>query len=777
MGLDRFANFISKSINGDGIEEININNSVRKIVTNHVIFDLNFIIYQEIIEIENEINDIIKIILCLPFTLEKNEMLEKLLKLILTQKHWIPYSETELEKLFDGFNEDEIISKFIKFITSKVSSSYNDTTNVSLSILELVTYEKIINTLVEYINKIHNVQFIQTISVFNDGIPSFSKVIEQRRRRIKNFLESNEKKDLFKKYFDQLIDNNKNLFDNLSKIYQTKELEETLTFDYFKWVKNRFSIDKSLGPSSNFIKNLEVFMEIRIQQYFPKRKIYINSSKENGESDLKIFKHISMNGINGDYSIHTTDSDLIHQILVQQTFYKINNKDINLTVVKYIKNHMPAKPINYLGHVQILESNLIIKNLMELYNNLNGIKTNNYKIIWDICLIFYFFGNDHLPSSVEIGPELGLEFLIKKHYQSLNKKNIVNLKKSNIILDLTNLKTYLQKINETKSQNITRIILQRFFKINCGFVNLLVDKLNLDFDNLLKFLEIFITRLGQQIEEQELDKLNDSDLRKKFVKENKLNEWTNINFDDNKIKIVNDNFNLIQENINFYESEFNGLVLYTKPQNITQDPYQDLYNYISEKAINNLNKKYPIYYDYIDIDRQLELINIAQSEKDTDDKTANFLKKIYHLCITQFGDMSDYHSDNITFYKYFEIPSIENIIKYISPNPQDINQTKIWLTEIKNENMISSNYLNSTNHHLLITPFISFYKMPLEIKTIISELENIENLWFETDGFNYRNINIIKFFKNWNDTIIKINLTSQNKKINEEIININLEFI
>ena len=58
MGIDRFAHFISKSINNDGFDEININNNIRKIISNHIIFDLNFLIYQEIIEIENEVNDI-----------------------------------------------------------------------------------------------------------------------------------------------------------------------------------------------------------------------------------------------------------------------------------------------------------------------------------------------------------------------------------------------------------------------------------------------------------------------------------------------------------------------------------------------------------------------------------------------------------------------------------------------------------------------------------------------------------------------------------------------
>ena len=386
MGLDRFANFISKSINNDGIEEININNNIRKIVSNHIIFDLNFLIYQEIIEVENEINDIIKIILCLPFMCGNSEILEEQLKLILNQPHWKLYcNENDITGIFDGFNEDEIIKKFIMFITSNTTSN-SETPGESITILELVMYEKIHNIMIDLIEKIHNPTFIQSISIFFDGIPSFSKVIEQRRRRIKNYLESIEKKVLFKKYFDNLDTNHKKLSENLSKNYESNSINELLIFDYFKWIKNRFSIDKSIGPSSVFIKNLEVFVNFKMTKNFPKCTININSSKENGESDLKIFKHISSTDLSGDYCIHTTDSDLIHQILVQQSYYKIIGKDINLTVAKYIKNY------NLIGYVQILEAQLIIKNILELYNTVNNIKTNNFKIIWDLCLIFYLFG-------------------------------------------------------------------------------------------------------------------------------------------------------------------------------------------------------------------------------------------------------------------------------------------------------------------------------------------------------------------------------------------------
>jgi hypothetical protein len=776
MGLDRFANFISKSINNDGIEEININNNIRKIVSNHIIFDLNFLIYQEIIEVENEINDIIKIILCLPYICSNGEILEEQLKTILNQSHWKIYcNENDISAIFDGFNEDDIIHNFIIFITSSTTSN-TETTNEEITILELVVYEKIVNVMIDLIEKIHNSSFIQSLSIFFDGIPSISKVIEQRRRRIKNYLESIEKKTLFKTYFNNLNSNHKKLNGNLSKKYSDENISEILMFDYFKWIKNRFSMNKSIGPSSKFIKNLETFLNFKITKNFPKSSIYINSAKENGESDVKIFKNIADKDVLGDFCIHTTDSDLIHQILVQQSYYKIISKDINLTVAKYIKNY------NTNDYVQILEAIHIIKNILDLYNNVNNIKTNNYKIIWDLCLMFYLFGNDHLPSSVEIGPELGLEFFLKKHFQALEKSNIVNIKKTYITLDLANLKLMCEKIYETNNQNITRIYLSRFFKLNINFINVIVDKLGIDYTMLNDFLKKFIIYRACQLSEDEFDKLNECDMRKVYLKEIDIDEREKymdliiFGFNENQKKTFIDSVKLIEENIDYYETQFTGLIVYTKPMNLTSDPYQDIYNYIVEKSSLMLNKYHPIFYDYIDINLHYMLIENTISKKYKSDSN-DYLKKIYHLIITQFGSMKEFHTDNITFYKYNTCPSLNNIIEFLKINLNE-NLTKKWLKEIKEENIKPDKYLNSISHHILITPFLFDYGIPNEISILINAIGPIDNLWINNIyTFNYRDIDINYFFKKWNEAIIKVNLINKSNKINRELINLHLEFI
>ena len=690
MGIDRFSNFILKSVNNNSVEEVNIQHNIRLVAANCIIFDANFLIYQEIIEVENEINDIIKIILCLPFVNDNYSLLEEYLKKILLQPHWKIYN---FQNLFDGFNEDEIISNFINSITTKTT----------ISIIEIVIYEKILNKIIYLINKLHHPNFIQSIAIFFDGIPSISKIIEQRKRRIKTYLESIERKKLYKLYFDNLEINNKKLNDNLSRDYR---INSDLYFDYIKWIKYRFTTNKSISPSSSFITNLEEFINLKLINFFPKCKIYVNSSKENGESDLKIFKFIALNENNYDYSIHTLDSDLIHQILVQQTYYNITNKNITLSLIKYIKKN------NYDECAQIIDASNLIKHILESYNNINNIKTNNYKIIWDLCYIFYFFGNDHLPTSIEIGVELGLDFFYINHYKALNNNNIINLKKK-ININLDNLKLFLEKINETKKQNITRIILQRYFKISNQMINLLIDKFKLDFDEIKDFLKKFIINRGLNF----IDELDENDLRKIFCENieniDSYKDFSIFNFNEYNTKLLIDSINLIEENIDYYDSTFNGLIIYNKQINITNDVYQDLYNFVNEKTSINLSKLYPQYYEYNNINQHFE--------EHTSYSVNDYLKNIYNLVFIQFGNMKEIYN-NLTYYQYHQCPKVDNIIEFINQiNP---NQTNIWLNEIKNDNV--NKYLDSDNHYTLISPFIG------------------ENMEFIDD---YKKINIKEIFK------------------------------
>jgi hypothetical protein len=273
---------------------------------------------------------------------------------------------------------------------------------------------------------------------------------------------------------------------------------------------------------------------------------------------------------------------------------------------------------------------------------------------------------------------------------------------------------------------------------------------------------------------QNSEDLEEDDLRNIFLKEisSDLHEsyldLSIFNIKKDKQKYILESIELIKENIDWYDNEFNGLILYTKPQNITSDAYQDLYNYISEKASSNLSKKYPNYYDHLNIHQHLKLTN--KIDNFDENHVNDYLKKMYHLTITQFGNMKDYHTNNLTWFKYYSVPLLKNIISFLKNIPEDVNQIRKWFNEIKDENVNTDKYLNSTNHHLLITPFISNYTLPPNILNIIKEMKTMNNLWLDTiDTFDYRNIDMNIFFKSWENAIININLNI-NSKINDELV-------
>jgi hypothetical protein len=313
---------------------------------------------------------------------------------------------------------------------------------------------------------------------------------------------------------------------------------------------------------------------------------------------------------------------------------------------------------------------------------------------------------------------------------------------------------------------MTKIILQRYFKINIHVINLLVYKLELDFSEILLYLQKFIIYQAKLLTNEELLNLDEDDLRRKFLLNNNNNNTVKQNIDftveknidftveknidftveqdidftvEQDIDFTPDIIKLLDDNLDYLESEYNGLIIYNKPYNINNDNYQDIYNYIIDKSVTILSKQYPIFYNYNDIKDHLKQIN---PEVINNINSEEYLKNIYHLILTQFGSMKNLHSDNITFYKEYYVPSLDNIIKYM----KDIEYNKInmWNNELSNNNLNKNEYLNSCYHHILISPFIN--NKSLLLQNI--NFDNIKNLWIEDiNDFEYRNINIKEYFE------------------------------
>jgi hypothetical protein len=749
MGFEKLINFLSRNLSYNTIEELVLENSVKKVFANHIIFDINFVVYYCIVELEEEINDIIKIFYSLEFNYDIS--IEKRMIEYFNKKYWSKIND--INQIIDGDNVNEIIIKFKNYLNIKSVDGISNIDNILFS--------KIFYKLDDWIKNFHNLDYVKDIIIFFDGIPSYAKILEQRRRRCKNYFETEIRRELFKDNFDDM--KNDIIFDN------------DLHYNYFDWLNNKFSLNKSLGPSSNLILNLGVFLERRFNElYYEKIDIHISSGLENGEADNKIFKYIHEKNLVDDIVIHTCDSDLIHQILSQQVYFNLIQKNVSLSVIRYYTREF--------GGAQLIDSKKVIKFILKKYNDLNKYNNNNkinYKIILDILTLIYFFGNDNLPSSLEIACEINLEIMLQTHINVFkNNGNIIKIKNNIIKLDIDNLKKWLIEIKKNKTESI--VILNKYFKLPYQLVSFLVKKLDCDIYNVIeKFFIPYYIYEGYRIIEVEKKKLFHEDIRyinyMKFRRKNldkiPVNPLNLSSIPENLKKKYLDYKILIDKFIDFFDIENNGMPINNRIQLLDENSYQDLYKYISNKSVSISNKKYANYYKPYPYLINTENIN-NYPENLSDELVESYLKNLYYLVNINFNNMSEYSPCNFIHYNYNKVPDLNGIIKFINSN-NSFNLYNKWDNEIINLKVKPEDYFDNLSHHLFITPYLkdSEYFSKINhienIKSLIDMMYHEDNLfWYNINNdkdFNYRDIDSIKYLKLWKNNLKSLKIDNENK--------------
>lgn len=445
MGYEKLFYYFTNNLNNEFYDNVNINNTSKKILTDYILVDMNFFLYNSIGILEKEINDIIKIIISIKHSQFKGLDINS-----------IPY--------FKCINHD-----FLKDDLKNFNNELKSKINIVISDFLYYRFQK-------YILSLHNEELINEIIIFFDGLPSLSKILEQRKRKVDKFQKSLKNKIILSKIND---------FNN--NIINEQVFDLCVHYNYHEWVKNSYSINIRLNEI------ITQFMSL-----FNNEKIKFDL--RDGESDFKIFNYIKLNKLQGNITIYSNDSDFIVSICIKQLQNRMKKNNIAYRLIKVQSDHNFLTCINFNSFI-----NILIDKYKKI-NNLNDYYPVNNYFIFDFFILINLFGNDVLPQSNELGIEIPLNIYFQSHYK-LHKKNKFIFEKDKFI-NYKNLGIWLEELKKFKISDI--ILLNRLYKINYK-TYLLLSK---ECDNVLNLVNNFNNYLNDKIDINPFDnyKFNNKDI-------------------------------------------------------------------------------------------------------------------------------------------------------------------------------------------------------------------------------------------------------------------------
>lgn len=283
----------------------------------------------------------------------------------------------------------------LKNIDENVECKCND---YNTFIKNNITDDKIIMMIDSYINYIIddlvNGNSIKRLFISFDGIPTMTKIVEQKRRRYMSYIINGLKRKIYLKYkedFEQnrvLYEKHKYGFDR-GKIAPFNSYMTDL-YEYFK--------------SDNFTNKMK-------NKYTCLTDIIISSHLEPGEGEKKIMEDIITTNLIGNLIIYSPDSDviilsvLIRNILNRKVIMNNSNnvKNCNVGLIKYS---------SFDDKHTYIDSTLLCNNIHSYIQSKTLIKLDEDRVTNDISFIFTLFGNDFIPKIQSIDTHNNIETLL-----------------------------------------------------------------------------------------------------------------------------------------------------------------------------------------------------------------------------------------------------------------------------------------------------------------------------------------------------------------------------
>jgi 5'-3' exonuclease len=388
MGVEKFFNTLVSSYKSKLITTFNTTTA------DILFFDFNSIIHKISMQTVSDLNYLYKILLIA-----------------------LNYPSPKLISFFENKYKTykDIFYLSIDFIhtPSGILQLINDLTNLDPNIIII---HQIIKSIEMYISNFSDLQFVY-LSL--DGVPTISKIMEQRHRR----------------YIGEII--NYQIIKKISNYKLPDKLSEEYPYDYVKYNKTKFSFLKlNISPGTTFMKQLVKSIK---SHTFPVN-VQINDDTISGEGEYKIINFIRTYQnlfLNKKITVYSPDSDMI-------LLCSILPNDIN--IIRYDQQN----------NQDYVLSTEIFKLLITEY--ITGEKnTIKQEIINDIIFIFTIFGDDFLPRLEAIQVSNHYE-KVMDIYKKIYKNNyIIYSENDEYKINLVVLKQFFTELKEIELPNLLQM--------------------------------------------------------------------------------------------------------------------------------------------------------------------------------------------------------------------------------------------------------------------------------------------------------------------------------
>lgn len=711
MGIERFFS----SIESNKITNLKMEFSSvleRKIATNYLLIDFNSIIYSVKARLLYEINTGL-------YNIIKGKFPSKLEEKYDLKSYGIELSKDITPEQFNRMFDNDTMNKII--------------------IDNVIFY--VMNILENYIDSNHlNVFYISI-----DGVPSKSKLIEQKKRRYMGSVIMDVESLIFKKHEGNLSPN-----------------KDRYTYEKLKinWKTH------NITPGTIFMDQLNTILsstdfEVNIKKICKHLKTYIFSGPyEPGEGEFKIvnyLRELDMKEIDDkNFVIYSPDSDVtLLSLLLNCRISPTNDHKIsNLKLLRYNQQQSIYNVVD-IDKLSINIFTYVLKNIEDM----TVVKDH---IINDIVFLLSIFGNDFIPKIESFNVKYDFNRIIDKYIELFKSKKdyIINYDKDvriinySILLEMIKLlqideggnlqKNYMssQYRNYNKLKTILGTNQENFTKVLNEFLNKL-RKLNSDirsgidfiFEENKDFIKIMnkLTKFPSKVNDEEF-----LENYKQYYQENKKFPKVFITFqrvsrtikDDYHRTTLEKSLDHLDPNLKItkYDEEVYQLNRmlddYVKKLNssainlgyITLDP--TTYVLKSEPIIKGINRYYKDYFEIDDL-KGSKMKSVAHSYVEG-------LIWVFEYYFNNYNEKNHRLYANTWFYKYSKAPLLTQIYHYLRDNQKEVINIK---TDLQKYTVNREDYFNCLEQLMYVTPKNILAELaPEEYQKVLTSYIDTDNI-------------------------------------------------